>query len=162
MTFEIRNMIKEDWEDVKDIYVAGIATGNATFELTPPSYVAWNASHHPLCRFVAVEGTNVIGWVSLSPVSSRSCYAGVGEVSVYVAPKAIGKGVGTALLNRLIEESEKLGYWTLQSSIFPENEASLQLHKKVGFRVVGFREKLGKLNGRWRDTVFLERRSKKI
>lgn len=162
MAVKIRTMVTEDWEDVKNIYLAGIATGNATFEVTAPSYEKWDSSHHPTCRFVAVEGNECLGWVSLSQVSSRSCYAGVGEDSIYIAPTAKGKGIGTMLLNKLIEESEKLGYWTLQTSIFPENKASLHLHEKAGFRFVGIREKIGKLNGVWRDVVFLERRSNKI
>lgn len=160
MSVEIRNMVDNDWKSVKNIYLDGIATGNATFEITAPSFDQWNQSHHPTCRFVAVIDKEVLGWVALSEVSSRCVYAGVGEVSIYVSPKAKGKGIGTALLTNLIEESERNGFWTLQSTVLLENEASIQLHKKVGFRIVGTREKIGKLNGVWRDTVLLERRSK--
>lgn len=160
MSIEITEMVRDDWENVKRIYLDGIATGNATFETATPTFEQWDHSHHTTCRFVALLDNEILGWVALSQVSSRCIYAGVAEVSVYVDPQAKGQGIGTALLKKLIEESERNGFWTLQSTILLENEASIQLHKKVGFRIVGTREKIGKLNGVWRDTVFLERRSK--
>lgn len=156
---EIQTMLAAHWPEVCQIYEEGIATGNATFETTAPAWIDWDRQHLPGCRWVALDGGTVVGWAALSPVSSRCIYAGVAEVSVYVAERARGRGVGRLLLNRLITCAEQAGIWTLQAGIFPENEASIRLHERCGFRVVGRREKLGVLNGAWRDVVLMERRS---
>ena len=141
------------------VYAEGIETGNATFETAVPSWEAWDAGH-PLLRLVAELDGELAGWAALSPVSGRSCYRGVAENSVYVAAHARGRRVGRALLAELIARAEAAGIWTIQTGIFPENEASLALHKACGFRLVGVRERLAELNGVWRDVVLLERRSK--
>ncbi len=158
----IELMRQADWEDVRAIYMEGLATENATFETEAPAWELWDAGHLPFARLVAREGDWIKGWAALSPVSSRRVYAGVAEVSVYVGEEFRGEGIGGALLEALIEESEKNGVWTLQASIFPENAASIRLHKACGFREVGRRERVGKLRGRWRDTVLLERRSQVV
>ncbi len=159
----IRPMTPADWPAVRAIYADGIATGNATFETSPPEWDAWDAGHTPEHRFVAVDPVDaVLGWVACSPVSSRCVYAGVLELSVYVAGAARGRGVGSALLAALVESTEAAGVWTLQTGIFPENGASLALHARHGFRVVGTRERIGRMDGVWRDTVLLERRSAAI
>jgi phosphinothricin acetyltransferase len=151
------------WPSVREIYLEGISTGNATFETEAPSWEAWNASHLSAHRLVALsDDGDVIGWAALSSVSDRCVYGGVAEESVYVASSARGKGVGRALLERLISDSEEAGIWTIQTGVFPENEASLRLHERVGFRALGTRERLGRLNGVWRDVVFLERRSDRV
>jgi phosphinothricin acetyltransferase len=155
----IEPMLERDWPRVADIYAAGIATGNATFETAAPSWAEWNASHLERHRLVARRDGKVVGWAALSPVSDRCAYEGVAEVSVYVAPETTGAGIGRSLLEALIRSSEADGIWTLQTGIFPENEASLSLHLRSGFREVGVRERLGRLDGRWRDVVMLERRS---
>ena len=152
-------MVASDWDQVSQIYAEGIATGVATFELKVPSYESWDQAHLDHCRLVAVEDNSILGWVSLSPVSSRCVYGGVGEVSVYISAKSRGKGVGKALLQRLITDSEKAGFWTLQSGIFPENIASIKLHEKAGFRYIGRREKVGKIHGVWKDNLLFEKRS---
>ncbi|HEX6179274.1 MAG TPA: GNAT family N-acetyltransferase, partial [Thermoanaerobaculia bacterium] len=144
---------------VRAIYVDGLATGQASFETKAPAWTEWDASHLPEARLVARDGDTVIGWAALSRVSRRDCYRGVAEVSVYVAANARGKGIGDELMRRLIAESEAAGIWTLQSSVFPENEASVKLHMRHGFRIVGKREKIAQHHGVWRDTVILERRS---
>jgi L-amino acid N-acyltransferase YncA len=196
LTLVVGPMRAEDWEPVRAIYLEGIATGNATFEVEAPSWEQWDAGHLPECRLVArVHGLNpvaaaegtpperaiaspvyggssgvaggfqppepgcVAGWVALSRVSSRCVYAGVAEVSVYVAERARGQGIGRALVEALIAESEQFGLWTLQAGVFPENAGSLALLQRCGFRVVGTRERLGQRDGRWRDVVLLERRS---
>jgi len=151
-----------DGPAVLEIYRQGIATGNATFESETPSWEKWTAAHLPHSRIIARNGASVLGWAALSPVSSRCVYAGVAEVSIYIAEEARGLGVGRALLEELIRQSENNGLWTLQAGIFPENEASIRLHKSCGFREVGRRERIGKLGDRWRDTVLLERRSKTV
>jgi L-amino acid N-acyltransferase YncA len=156
---EIRAMAPADWPEVETIFVDGIATGDATFETTPPSWDEFDAGKLPGHRLVAVDDGRVVGWVALSPTSSRDCYAGVVEHSVYVAEDARGRGVGRALLEALIESAEAAGLWTIESGIFPENAASLALHARVGFRVVGRRDRIAKLDGVWRDTILLERRS---
>lgn len=148
-----------DWEAVKRIYEDGIATGNATVETQAPDWKRWNNNHRPDCRLVARDGKEVVGWAALSPVSSRSAYAGVAEVSVYVSKQSRGSGVGKLLLSSLVSTSESAGVWTLQAMIFVENEASISLHSVCGFRSVGTRERIGSLNGQWRDTVLMERRS---
>ena len=159
MDFVIDSLRNQDWEFVRAIYLEGIETGQATFETEAPDWDRWDAGHSPQCRLVARSGDGVLGWAALSPVSRREAYAGVAEVSVYVAASARGRGVGGALMRALIEASERHGVWTLQSSIFPENHASVILHLKHGFREVGRRERIARHHGVWRDTVVLERRS---
>jgi phosphinothricin acetyltransferase len=149
----------EDREAVRAIYLEGIATGNATFQQHAPDWPEWDEGHLASCRLVARSGADVVGWAALSPVSKRPVYAGVAEVSVYVASVARGRGVGKALLAALIGASERAGIWTLQAGIFPENTASIELHRKLGFRTVGTRERVGCMNGRWRDVCLMERRS---
>ncbi|MCL6274599.1 N-acetyltransferase family protein [Muricauda sp. 2012CJ35-5] len=155
-------MKSSDWNQVAQIYNEGIATGFATFETQVPSYNDWDKAHIESCRLVAEENGIILGWAALSPVSSRCVYGGVGEVSVYVGAKSRGKGSGKQLLQKLIETSENAGYWTLQSGVFPENEASIKLHEKVGFRYIGRRERVGKLAGKWKDNLLFEKRSKTI
>ena len=160
MEFTVREMVAADWEEVRRIYLEGIAGGNATFESEAPSWERWDAGHVRSCRLVAANGERILGWAAASPTSSRPVYAGVAEVSVYVERDAQGLGVGSALLSALVAASEREGFWTLQAGIFPENEASLALHKRHGFRVVGRRERMGRMqDGRWRDVLLLERRS---
>jgi len=158
----ITPMGREHWPEVLRIYLEGIATGNATFEVEAPSWEKWDGSHLPNCRLIAQEESKILGWAALSPVSSRRVYAGVVEVSAYVAEAARGKGIGKSLLSALIESSEDCGVWTLQAGIFPENAASITLHKSLGFREVGRRERIGKMGEAWRDVVLLERRSAKV
>jgi len=155
----IRAMEPGDWKRVAEIYEGGIATGDATFETEVPTWRAWDASHLPACRLLAESGGRIVGWAALSGVSDRCVYGGVGEVSVYVDAGARGKGVGSELLAALVAASEEAGLWTLQAGVFPENEASVRVHVKAGFRLVGRRERLGKLGSRWRDVLLLERRS---
>jgi len=155
-------MTPSDWESVARIYAEGMATGVATFEQEVPSWESWNANHLSACRIVAAEQDRILGWAALSPVSSRCVYGGVAEVSVYVGSNARGRGVGMALMQQLISESESAGLWTLQSGIFPENIASIVLHEKVGFRKIGVRERVGKLDDQWKDNVLFERRSQTI
>ena len=157
----IRQMAPVDWESVRSIYLEGLATGDATFETEAPCWEKWDVSHLSAPRLVAVSQSDggVIGWAALAPVSSRAVYRGVAEVSVYVADPFRGKGVGKALLEQIIGESEAKGIWTLQASVFPENIASLKLHNLCGFRVVGTRHRIAALQGIWRDTLLLERRS---
>lgn len=156
----IKQMLQEHWEQVKQIYESGIATGIATFETTAPSWEKWNEGHLSFARLVAIESNKVAGWAALSPVSSRCVYGGVAEVSVYVANSHKGKGIGKLLLQNLITESENNVIWTLQAGIFTDNVASVKLHEKVGFRIIGHREKIGKLHNTWKDNFILERRSK--
>lgn len=148
-----------DWPAVRAIYEEGIATRNATFETAAPEWATWDAARLPFGRLVARRGRTVVGWAALSPVSSRAVYSGVAEVSVYVAAAVRGQGVGRALLSALVAASEAAGIWTLTAGIFPENEASVALHRACGFRVVGRRERLGLHYGIWRDSLLLERRS---
>jgi phosphinothricin acetyltransferase len=155
----IDEMTPADWPRVRDIYLEGIATGQATFETEAPPWERWDAGHLARPRLVARDGGGVVGWAALSPVSARPVYAGVAEVSVYVAGTHRGRGVGRLLLERLVAASEAAGVWTLQASIFPENQASVALHRACGFRVVGTRERIARQHGAWRDTVILERRS---
>ena len=155
----IRDLRPGDWPEVSRIYAAGIATRNATFETEVPSYEDWDASHLPEHRFVATEGDRVVGWVAVTGYSDRCCYRGVADLSVYVDPAAQGRGVGGALLEHLVADTERAGIWTLQAGVFPENAASLALHGRCGFRVVGTRERIGQLDGVWRDVVLLERRA---
>ncbi len=159
MNYLLAPLQPEDWPAVRKIYQEGIATRQATFETAVPSWSEWDASKIASCRFVARTDDKILGWAALSPVSQREVYAGIAEVSVYVAEKARGHGLGKALLQKLIDCSERSGFWTLQAMMFPENEASVALHHVCGFRVVGKREKIGKHYGVWRDTLLLERRS---
>lgn len=160
MNLVFERMKPEHWPAVREIYAEGIATGLATFETDPPGWDEWDAKHSDQCRIVAKDEGGIVAWAALSPVSDRCVYGGVAEVSVYVAASSGGRGVGRALLRELVRESEKSGIWTLQAGIFPDNEASLKLHRSCGFREVGRRERLGELDGRWRDVILLERRSK--
>ena len=154
-----RGLRPAHWPEVAAIYEAGIATGNATFETEVPSWAAWDASHLRDHRLVAVADGRVVGWAALAGVSARECYRGVAEDSVYVAPGLERRGIGRSLLSTLIQGAERAGIWTIQTSVFPENRASLSLHVACGFRVVGMRERIARLDGVWRDTVLLERRS---
>ncbi len=162
MSYVLDSMKAADWEQVRSIYLEGVATGQATFETEAPSWEKWNAGHLQNARLVARDGGKVLGWAALSSVSSRCVYGGVAEVSVYVGKDGRRQGVGRALLESLIEESERNEIWTLQAGVFPENTASVNLHLRCGFREVGRRERIGKLGGVWRDTLLLERRSKKV
>jgi L-amino acid N-acyltransferase YncA len=147
------------WEAVKKIYEEGIATGNATFQTEAPKWEEWDKAHTSKPRLLAIENDEILGWAAITPVSGRCVYAGVGEVSVYVSTAARGKGIGKQLLQALITESEKENYWTLQAGIFPENRSSIAIHTACGFRIIGTRERIGKMKDAWRDTVLLERRS---
>src|SRR5208283_105020 len=158
-TCEIAAMTERDWEAVREIYLQGIATGIATFEKSVPDWKEWDERHLPACRLVAHSADKVVGWAALSRVSNRLVYQGVAEVSIYIAEEARGQGVGSKLLLALVEASEQNGIWTLQAGIFPENAASIKLHERAGFRVVGIRERLGCMNDRWRNIVLMERRS---
>jgi phosphinothricin acetyltransferase len=160
MEYTLDKMSAADWKEVREIYLEGIATRNATIETDAPDWDEWNANHRPDCRLVARSDDKVLGWAVLSPVSQRIAYSGVAEESIYVAASARGTGVGKALLAALIEASEKAGVWSLQAGIFPENTVSIALHKGVGFREIGVQERKGFLDGVWRDVVLMERRSK--
>jgi phosphinothricin acetyltransferase len=164
MTSELRivSMDPGDWDQVREIYLQGIATGNATFETAAPSWEQWNAGHLPFARLVGKRSDEVLGWAALSPVSQRCVYGGVAEVSVYVSAASRRTGLGRKLLQALIHESEHQGIWMLQAGMFPENAGSLALHRSCGFREVGRRERIGKMNGVWRDTILLERRSPSV
>jgi phosphinothricin acetyltransferase len=156
---DIRPLAPGDWEAVRAIYLEGVASGQATFETEAPSWAQWDAAHHPFARLVARSAGAVVGWAALSPVSRRPCYAGVAEVSVYVAAAHRGRGIGEELLRALIAESERRGIWTLQGATFPENAASLRLQRTCGFREIGRRERVARHHGVWRDTILTERRS---
>ncbi|MGB7556371.1 MAG: N-acetyltransferase family protein [Candidatus Korobacteraceae bacterium] len=158
-SLEIVPMTERDWKAVREIYVQGIATGNATFETSVPDYQEWDERHLSTCRLLARWNEKVLGWAALSRVSSREVYAGVAEVSIYIAEEVRGRGIGRKLMGALVEASEENGIWTLQAGIFAENAVSIRLHQQAGFRVVGTRERIGCLDGRWRDTVLVERRS---
>ncbi len=158
--YTIDQMQADDWECVRSIYLEGIATGDATFETEAPDWDSWDNGHLSFGRLVARNKYSVLGWAALSPVSSRCVYGGVAEVSVYVGASARARGIGQALLGELITVSERNGIWTLQAGILPENRASIAIHIRAGFREVGRREKLGKLNGNWRDVILMERRSR--
>lgn len=159
---QIRQMKPQDWPVVAQIYAEGIATGMATFETQVPDWPAWDNAHLKIGRLVAIQGDQLFGWAALSPVSSRCVYGGVGEVSIYIGEESRGNGLGLLLLQALIRESEAHGIWTLQSGIFPENSASIKLHEKGGFRRIGYRERIGCLQGIWRDNILFERRSKTV
>jgi L-amino acid N-acyltransferase YncA len=152
-------MLPDDWPAVEAIYAEGIATRSATFETKPPDYTEFDARHHAEHRLVAVDDGHVVGWAALAPTSPRACYAGVAESSVYVAGSARGRGVGRALMEAVIASAGDGGIWTIQAGMFPENAASLALHERLGFRLVGRFERIAQLDGAWRDTLLLERRS---
>ncbi|MEN2768967.1 GNAT family N-acetyltransferase [Ornithinibacillus xuwenensis] len=156
---EIMKMTENDWEKVREIYIEGIHTKNATFDTEPPTWEEWDKGHLAECRFVARLHDQVVGWAALSQSAHKEAYHGVAEVSIYVSNSSSGKGIGSALLKELIQASEEKGFWTLQALIFPENKGSLALHERNGFEVIGTRKRVGKLDGKWRDVVFLERRS---
>jgi L-amino acid N-acyltransferase YncA len=161
ISLEIQAMLPEHWEAVKDIYEKGIATGQATFQTSAPaSWELWDQVHLPHSRFVATTKGKVIGWVALSRTSARDSYKGVCELSIYINPAYSSRGIGKLLMKVLVQSSEENGVWSLYSSTFPENTASIALQKKFGFREIGFRERIAQQNGVWRDTFLLERRSK--
>ncbi len=162
MKINFRPMTADDWTNVAEIYKQGIETGNATFQQEIPTWDDWNNGHIKSCRIISEINNEIVGWAALTAISGRCVYAGVAEVSVYIANKYRGQKIGTKLLDKLIIESENEKLWTLQAGIFPENFASLKIHEELGFRKIGHREKIGKMNGIWRDTVLLERRSKLI
>lgn len=158
----VRPLLPADWPAVARIYEEGIDSGNATFETDVPDWPTWDAVHLESCRLVVEAGDGVVAWAALTPVSRRHVYRGVAEHSVYVSSHVRGKGVGRQILSVLITNSEEAGIWTLQTAIFPENEASIALHTTVGFRIVGTRERVGSHHGRWRDVVLMERRSRRV
>jgi L-amino acid N-acyltransferase YncA len=162
MKLAIDALRAEDWPQVKAIYQQGLETGNATFETMVPDWTAWNQNHRPDCRLVARLGQRVVAWAALSPVSKREVYSGVAEVSIYVAQADRGRGIGRILMRALIREAEDAGIWTLQASIFPENNASILLHERHGFRQIGRRQRIARLYGIWRDVVLMERRSERV
>ena len=161
-TIEITTMSSSDWNAVAAIYKEGIETGYATFEKEIPSWEKWNSTHEKTCRLVGKIDNLIVGWAALSPVSSRCVYGGVAEVSIYISKSHRVKNIGNTLLKELILESEKNGFWTLQSGVFRENIGSIKLHENNGFRQIGYRERVGKLDGVWKDNILLERRSKII
>jgi len=161
-SISIEAMTEQDWVAGSAIYEEGIATGNATFEKSAPDWQKWDSGHLRTCRLVARSGDDVLGWAALSTVSGRCVYAGVAEVSVYVAQRTRGRRIGTKLLRALVEASEREGIWTLQAGIFPENTASIELHKRCGFSLIGTRKRLGRMDGHWRDVVLMERRSETV
>ena len=162
MSILVVQMQLDDWDRVREIYLQGIAGGQATFETEAPSWESWDANHLACARLVAEDNGAIAGWAALSAVSARRAYAGVAETSVYVATGRRGAGIGRELLAALVSESEQNRIWTLQAVMFPENQASVALHKACGFREVGRRERISKLNGEWRDTVLFERRSRLV
>jgi L-amino acid N-acyltransferase YncA len=165
MHSKIRPVVESDWDQIKSIFLAAIGSGNSTFETSAPTWEEWDANHLKNPRLVIasacdeIDKCTVLGWAVLSPFSKRAVYAGVAEVSIYMDPSAQGLGLGEQLLGDLIVQSEAAGIWTLQAGIFPENTASLRLHQKLGFRAIGLRERIGKMDGQWRDSLLLERRS---
>jgi L-amino acid N-acyltransferase YncA len=153
-------MTREDSARILEIYEMGLTSRNATFETTVPSWTEWDSKHLKHSRYVYTDQDRILGWIALLPVSTRKVYIGVAEVSVYTDTGFLGIGIGSNLMEKVIRSSEKEGIWTLVSSVFPENKATLKLHYKFGFRLIGTREKIAQLDGKWRDTVLLERRSK--
>ena len=162
MNIAIQKFVKENWNEVSEIYRQGLLTRNATFVTEVPDYENWIKKFHSHLLWVAILDGDVVGWAVLQPVSVREVYKGVAEVTIYVHNQFAGKGIGTALMKHLIEESEKSGIWTLYASIFPENTASINLHVSIGFREIGYREKIAKLGGTWRNTILFERRSRVV
>jgi L-amino acid N-acyltransferase YncA len=158
----LRDLRPEDWPEVSRIFAEGIATRNATFETEVPSWESWDAAHLAEHKYVALEEGRVVGWIALAPTSERACYSGVAEVSAYVAARARGRGIGCALTQAVVEGSERAGIWTLETGVFPENEPSLALLKRFGFREIGIRERIGEMDGVFRDVVLLERRSEEV
>jgi L-amino acid N-acyltransferase YncA len=159
---DLRDLRPDDWPEVARIYEEGIRTGNATFETEVPKWEEWDSAHLAEHRFVAERDGRVVGWIALLPVSPRACYAGVAEISAYIGEEARGQGIGAELLRAAIESSERAGIWTLQTGVFPENEPSLRLLRRFGFRIVGTQERIGRLQDVWRDVVLLERRSEVV
>ncbi len=159
MDLEVTLLLEDDWDAVRTVYQEGIDSGQATFENRVPTWAKWSSSKLPECRLVLRLGSEIVGWAALSPISRRAVYKGVAEVSIYIAGRWHGQGAGKALLLALIRASEAAGIWTLQAVTFPENEASVALHKSCGFREVGRRERIAQQEGVWRDTILLERRS---
>ena len=159
---EIKPLEPLHWNEVRRIYEEGLYTGNATFQTSAPEWDEWDKTHLQTGRLIAIENEKIIGWAALTPVSGRCVYGGVAEISVYVSENARGKGVGKELLKSLIENSEANGFWTLQAGIFPENVASIKIHEATGFRIIKKKKKIGKMNGHWRDTILLERRSQTV
>lgn len=155
-------LLPDDWEAVRAIYQEGIETRQATFETSVPDWETWDAAKRADCRLALRKNGAIIGWAALNPVSGRDVYRGVAESSIYIAQEERARGYGRLLLSALVEASEEAGIWTLQATVFPENEASIRLHRACGFRVVGIRERIGQHYGRWRDTCLLERRSNVI
>lgn len=163
MNYEIREMQPDDGEVVLKIFQEGIDSENATFDKEPPTWEVWDTKHFNLCRWILEDDNNeIVGWAAIQPVSNRDCFRGVAEVSIYLTAKAQGKGLGQMLLQKLILDSEEKEFWTLQSGIFPENEASIAVHHKLGFVTVGRREKIAQMNDKWRDIVLLEKRSTSV
>ena len=162
MSTLIKKMTPNDWPAVAAIYAEGIRTGNATFQTDVPSWEDWDKAHITNSRLVAIKKDAVAGWAAITPVSGRCVYAGVAEVSVYVGEAFRAQGIGLALLEQLVIESEANGFWTLQAGIFPENTGSIRIHEKCGFTILGSRERIGQMGGIWRDTMLLERRSKVV
>ncbi len=162
MECEIHPMVESHYQQVSEIFIQGINGGNATYDSISPNWEDWDRAHLIPCRWVAITNQRVVGWVALSPVSARVVFRGVAELSIYIDTDFQGKGLGTKLMKTLIPDAEQNGIWTIQSGIFPENKASLLLHEKFGFRIVGTRERIGQMpkTGAWRDIVLLERRSK--
>lgn len=163
MGWVIENMTEAHWQQVSKIYLQGIKTEVATFETQVPAWEQWDSSHLKEGRFILRKGNKIAAWCALSPISSRSVYKGVAELSIYVAEEFKGLGLGKSLLKEIIQESEELGIWTLQSSIIADNEPSLGLHQSCGFRAVGYREKIAKnAKGHWKDVIIMERRSTRV
>jgi phosphinothricin acetyltransferase len=158
----IRNLHHNDAGAVLEIYRQGLDTGEASFETEPPNWPTWDSKYHEFCRLVWEQDGEVTGWAALAPVSARDCYRGVAEISIYIATRCLGRGIGSELMAAIVAESENQGIWSLYSSIFPENQATRRLHLKHGFREVGIRERIAQRDGRWRDTLILERRSRKV
>ncbi|WP_106794803.1 GNAT family N-acetyltransferase [Aquimarina sp. Aq78] len=161
-TLKIAYFTQKDWPVISAIYKEGMDTGIATFETQVPTWETWDVSHIKSCRIKAISKNTIAGWAALSPTSKREVYKGVAEVSIYITSKYRSLGIGKLLLSKLIEESEKAGFWTLQAGIFRNNNASIDLHKSLGFREIGYREKVAKLDNIWHDNTLLERRSKII
>jgi len=159
---ELSSITRDNYTEVVRIYEEGIATGIATFETSAPSWEAWDQAHHSFGRIIVKKDSDYLGWGALSPTSKRHVYRGVAEVSIYVAADSRGKGIGTLLLQSLIKESEENGIWTLQSGIFRDNLSSIAMHEQCGFRVIGYKERIGNLNGVWLDNILMERRSGKV